>query len=80
MDFGESVRIDENSGKFWPFRYCSAQSGSPMRASDSSVGDVAGQFHTTRSAAAMVFTGDPSEYVSRSLCDALVAAKGGLSP
>jgi hypothetical protein len=41
---------------------------------------AAGQFRTTRSAAAMVFAGGPSQYVSRSLCDALVAAEGGLSP
>jgi hypothetical protein len=55
------------------FAIIQLQNGFPMRASDSSVGGAAGQFHTARSAAAMVFAGGPSKYVSRSLCDALVA-------
>jgi len=38
IDLGESVSVDEKSEKFQLFRYCSAQSGFPMRASDNSVG------------------------------------------
>ena len=45
MDFGgPSVRIDEKSEKFQLFRYCSVQSGFPMRVSDSSMGGDAGRF------------------------------------
>ena len=54
--------------------------GFPMRASDSSVGGTAGQFHTPRWAVAMISADGPSHSVSLALCDALVAAEGGLSP
>jgi hypothetical protein len=57
-----------------------SKSGFPMRASDNSVGGAAGQFYTTRWAAVMVFAGGRTQPVSLVLCDALVAAEGGLSP
>jgi hypothetical protein len=51
-----------------------------MRVSDSSVGGSAGQFHTARWAVVMVFPNGPSQSVPLALCDALMAANGGLSP
>jgi hypothetical protein len=51
--------------------------GSPMRASDSSVGDGAGQFHTTHWAAIMVSADGPNQSVFLALRDALL---GGLRP
>jgi hypothetical protein len=51
-----------------------------MRASDSSVGDAAGQFHTTRWAAVVVSVDGPSQSVTLELGDALVAAEGGRRP
>jgi hypothetical protein len=51
-----------------------------MRASDSSVGGAAGQFHATRWAVSMVSAEGPSQSVSLALCDALVAAEGRLRP
>ena len=51
-----------------------------MRASHSSVRDATGQFHTMRWALVMVATDGPSQSVSLALCDALIAAKGGLRP
>ena len=54
--------------------------GFPMRASDSSAGGNAGQFHAARWAAVMVSADGPSQAVSLALYDALVAAEGGLSP
>jgi hypothetical protein len=48
-----------------------------MRASDSSVGGAAGQFHTTRWAVEMVSANGPSQSVSLAVCDGLV---GGLKP
>jgi hypothetical protein len=51
-----------------------------MRASDSSVGGAAGQFHTTCWAVVMVSADGPSQSVSLALCDALVGAEGGLKP
>ena len=51
-----------------------------MRASDSSVGGAAGQFHTTPWAVVMVSAGGPSQPIPLEFCDALVAGKGGLSP
>jgi len=48
-----------------------------MRASDSSVGGAAGQFHTPRWAVAMVFADSPSQSVPLALYDGLV---GGLRP
>jgi len=49
-----------------------------MRASDSSVGGAAGQFHTTPWAVVMVSAGGASQPLE--FCHALVAGKGGLSP
>jgi hypothetical protein len=49
--------------------------GFPMRASDSSVGGAADQFHTVDWAAVMVSAVGPSQSVSLALCDRLV---GGL--
>jgi hypothetical protein len=49
-----------------------------MRASDSSVGGAAGQFHTSRWAEVMVSADGPSQSVSLELCDPLFAAEGGL--
>jgi hypothetical protein len=51
-----------------------------MRASDSSLGSAAGQFHTPRWAVVMVSADGPSQSVSFAPCDALVAAEGGLRP
>jgi hypothetical protein len=50
-----------------------------MRASDSSVGNAADQFHTTPWAV-MISAGSPSQSVSLALCDALAAAEVGPSP
>jgi len=71
---------DEKSKKFQLIRYCSAQSGFPMRVSDSSVGGAAGQFHTARLAAVMVSVDGPSQSATLEFCEALVATKRGLSP
>jgi hypothetical protein len=51
-----------------------------MRASNSPVGGAAGQFHTTLWAVEMASADGPSQSVSLALCDALVAAAGGLRP
>ena len=68
MDFGgPSVRIDEKSEKFQLFRYCSVQSGFPMRVSGSSVGGDADQ------------VADIQEE-NRALRRALIAAEGRLRP
>ena len=56
------------------------QNGFPMRASDSSVGGNADQFHTTPWAAVMGSAHGPSQSVSPALCDALIAAEGRLGP
>jgi hypothetical protein len=53
--------------------------GFPMRASDSSVGGAADQFHFTRWTVVMVSADGPSQSVFLALCDALVA-EGGLRP
>ena len=74
------VSVDEKSEKFQLFRYRSAQSGFPMRVSDSSVGSGAGQFHTARWATVLVSAGGPSQSVSLARRDAPVTAEGGLSP
>jgi hypothetical protein len=52
--------------------------GFPMRASDSSVGGNAGQFHAARWAAVMVSADGQSQSDSLALCDAPIAAKGGV--
>ena len=57
-----------------------AQSGFPMRASDSSVGGAAGQFHTTRRAAVMISAHQANQSASLGLCDVPVVAEGGLRP
>jgi hypothetical protein len=49
-----------------------------MRASDSSVGGAAGQFHTARWAVATVSADGPSQSVSLVPSDALLATEGGL--
>ena len=51
-----------------------------MRVSDSSMGGGAGQFRTTRWALATVSADGRGQSVSFALCDALVAAEGGLRP
>jgi hypothetical protein len=51
-----------------------------MRASDSSVEDAAGQFHTTPWAAVMGSVDGPSQSVSLEFCGALVATEEGLRP
>ena len=51
-----------------------------MRASHSSVGGAAGQFHTMRWALVMVATDGASQLVSLALCDTPIAAEGVLSP
>jgi hypothetical protein len=48
-----------------------------MRASDSSVGGAAGQFHTTPWAAVMISADGRIQSVSLALCDGLV---GGMRP
>jgi hypothetical protein len=51
-----------------------------MRVSGSSVGGAAGQFYTAPWAPVVMVSADcPSASVSLALCDALVAAEGGLS-
>jgi hypothetical protein len=76
----ESVGIHEKSEESQPFRYCSAQGGFPMRASNSSVGGAAGKCDTTRWAAVMVSADGPSQSVSLTLCDGSIAAQGRLRP
>jgi hypothetical protein len=51
-----------------------------MRASDSSVGGAAGQFHTARWVVVMVYAHGLSQSVPLALCDTLVAAEGGPRP
>jgi hypothetical protein len=51
-----------------------------MRANKSSAGDAADQFHTTRFVLVMVSAEPPSQSASLALCDAPVAAEGGLRP
>ena len=51
-----------------------------MRASDSSVGGAAGQFHTTPWAVVMVSADRSSQPESLAFCDALIAAEGGPRP
>jgi hypothetical protein len=80
MPLATSSSADEKSEKSYLFRYCVLQSGFPMRVSDSSVGDAAGQFHTTCWAVVMVPAGSPSQSVSLALCDVSVTAEGGLRP
>jgi len=78
--WGYGASVEENSEKFRLFRYSSAQSGFPMRVSDSSVGGAAGEFHTTGWAVVRVSADGPSQSVSLALRDALVAAEGGPRP
>ena len=58
---------DEKSEKFQLIRYCSAQSGFPMRVSDSSVGSDADQVADIQGE-------------NRALCRTLIATEGGLKP
>jgi hypothetical protein len=51
-----------------------------MRTSDSSGEGAAGQFHTTAWTVVIVSADGERQLVSLALCDALVAAEGGLSP
>ena len=49
-----------------------------MNVSDNSAGGEAGQFHSTRWTLVMVSADGPSQSVSLALCDAPIAAEGGL--
>jgi hypothetical protein len=51
-----------------------------MRASDSSVGGAADKCHTPRWTAVMFSANGSTQSVSLALCDAPIAAEGGLSP
>ena len=51
-----------------------------MRASDSSAGGAAGQYHTRRWAVVMVSADAPSQSVSLAFCDPLIVAAGELKP
>jgi len=57
-----------------------SKSGFPMRASESFVGGAAHKCHTPRWDAVMVSANGSTQSVSLALCDAPIAAEGGLSP